>query len=207
MPNWCFVTITADPKVLADMIDDEGNATFEKLLPIPEELKATTSPTPKDVDEKQIEYLLEKYGSSNWFDWSVSNWGTKWNATTDDPYIDGDNFVAFRVPWDQPDEFIWTLSRKHPEETIRVEWEEEQDQGQVYEIKNGEIVKVLEEWHIPEWGEEYEVGDYIIQECLSNGGRYDTNVPKWHKGKFYIDMDEDQEYSTLEEAKQAAEEM
>lgn len=203
MPNWCYVKITANPKVLADMIDDEGAATFQKLLPLPEELKGTTSPTPKDADEKEIEYLLNKYGSSNWYDWSRANWGVKWDASTDILY-DGGNFVAFRTAWCPPQEFISTLSQKHPEEIIEVEWEEEQGFGEEYSIKNGKI-EIIEQWPMPEFGEFYGIANYAIYKCDKTGGRLERGLDKWHRGKYYIDMDADQEYDTLEEAKQAVE--
>lgn len=43
---------------------------FNKIIPMPENIFRGSIGT----EEKK------KYGSSNWYDWSVSNWGTKWNA-------------------------------------------------------------------------------------------------------------------------------
>lgn len=46
---------------------------FKNLMPMPEELEGTTSPS-KTINKE----LIEKYGSDNWYDWCYKNWGTKW---------------------------------------------------------------------------------------------------------------------------------
>jgi len=206
MPNWSFNALSASDEVLKQIVNENGEIDFNKVKPMPEELVGTVSPTPQGADEKQIEYLLEKYGSSNWYDWSLQNWGCKWNGATDDPYEEGDGIIHFRTAWSYPDAFILSLSQKFPDEEFEFEWEEEQGFGQVFTIKNGDI-NVHEEWDLPEWGEEHEVEGCTIQECLASGGRYDKNIPKWNKGKFYVDQDEGQEYDSLDEAKAVVETM
>ena len=71
MPNWCENRLTITHKD-ADVIDnlmaqvraDENERLFQHIKPMPEELRDTTSPS----------------DSPNWYDWSVENWGTKWDA-------------------------------------------------------------------------------------------------------------------------------
>ena len=57
MPNWCNNTLTINENsndlildVLKDYLNEKGELSFEKILPIPDELKNTISPTPKDAD-------------------------------------------------------------------------------------------------------------------------------------------------------------
>ena len=49
---------------------------FNSLIPFPEELDDTTSPV-NLADKGKNKELIEKYGSDNWYDWRVDNWGTK----------------------------------------------------------------------------------------------------------------------------------
>lgn len=78
---------------------------FNAVIPMPEELKDTISPSPRTliqakekpydwVDEKDIERVIavrvaqfenkakyiKKFGADNWYDWSINHWGTKWNS-------------------------------------------------------------------------------------------------------------------------------
>jgi hypothetical protein len=234
MPNWVHVCITADKKVLEDMIDEKGGITFEKVVPMPpkmkkrgthlkimtqaeidqhwkkyEEYKAAGKlehdlgyPSSVGITQEEQDELMTKYGVDNWYDWSLEYWGCKWDASSDETWEDVEDYVDFSTAWSPPEAFIQALSKKHPEELIAVEWEEEQGFGQVYIIKNGNIIEVKEEWNLPEWGEEEDVDGYTIAECLSDGGRLDVGIPLFHEGKWYIDWDESQEYDSLEEAKQ-----
>jgi len=234
MPNWVHVCITAEKKVLEDMIDEKGGITFEKVVPMPQAMKKRGTRlkimTQAEIDrhwEKYEEYkaagklehdlgypssvgitqeeqdeLMTKYGVDNWYDWSLEYWGCKWDASSDETWEDVEDYVDFSTAWSPPEAFIEALSKKHPEELIAVEWEEEQGFGQVYIIQNGNIIEVKEEWNLPEWGEEEDVDGYTIAECLSDGGRLDVGIPLFHEGKWYIDWDESQEYNSLEEAKQ-----
>ena len=234
MPNWVYVTVTANKKVLEDMINEKGGITFEKVVPMPQQMKKRGTHlqimTQAEIDQQwkkyeedkaagklqhdlgyphgvgvtQEEYddMMDKYGVDNWYDWSVQYWGSKWDASSDETWEDAEDYISFSTAWSPPDAFIEALSKKHPEEIIEVEWEEEQGFGQVYLIENGEIIEVKEEWNLPEWGEEEEVNDYTITECISDGGRFDVGIPLFHEGKWYIDMDESQEYDSLEEAKE-----
>ena len=55
-----------------------------------------------------------KYGSSNWYEWAVSHWGTKWNASATE-ITDGGKSILFETAWDPAFQAVIKLSEKHPE--------------------------------------------------------------------------------------------
>jgi hypothetical protein len=88
--------------------------------------------TGKTIGELSFEYekgaLLirsnsEKYGHSNWYDWCVDNWGTKWSAA--DAYVaqklrneDKTKFVLnvdFKTPWSPPIPIVDKLALDFPD--------------------------------------------------------------------------------------------
>jgi hypothetical protein len=118
MPNWCNNTIRLyncdEPfdQVVKDYLtteDDEIFLDFNKIIPMPEELKNTTSPTPKDIDKELQKTLVKKYGADNWYDWSLQNWGTKWNCS--DAFIN-ESGMSFTTAWSPPLPVIVALAKK-----------------------------------------------------------------------------------------------
>ena len=124
---------------------------FDSILPIPEELKNTESPrylatqkemaeiyTTNDIDSAEYKYkiqkyitqensdkLVEKYGSDNWYDWANENWGTKWDASNADIYINdlnNDYFAEyqFETAWSPPDGIYNALVKRFPE--LLISW-------------------------------------------------------------------------------------
>ena len=80
MPNWCnnSITISGSTETLETLWEEankEDSGLLQAMVPMPKALHDTTSPCEPD------EALQEKYGASNWYDWAVRNWGTKWDVS------------------------------------------------------------------------------------------------------------------------------
>lgn len=79
--------------------------------------------TPMEVGEWYYN-VYKKYGYRDWYDWSIANWGCKWNACECNVWEDGDLICAsFDTPWGTPYNFLMKLSTKCP---FYLEWVEEQ---------------------------------------------------------------------------------
>ena len=81
MPNWCNNNITIQGqtetiKTLWEEATAEDGGLLSAMVPMPKELEGTTSPDP----EGQTTVID---GHTNWYDWSVSRWGTKWDVSTE----------------------------------------------------------------------------------------------------------------------------
>jgi hypothetical protein len=118
MPNWCNNSLTLigsdeslDKLVENYVVKDDNNEIqldFNKIVPMPVELKGTVSPTPDDIDPELQKTLLEKYGVDNWYDWCVGNWGTKWNSS--DTYSNQYG-ISFTTAWSPPVPVIGKLAQ------------------------------------------------------------------------------------------------
>ena len=79
MPNWCAnnLTLTATTPHQVAILNsvqeahDKDQGIFDVLYPIPAHIYRG--------DLGQAE--REQYGTDNWHDWCVANWGTKWDAS------------------------------------------------------------------------------------------------------------------------------
>lgn len=111
MPNWCMneITIKGDEatiKEIATIIEANPDGLFQMndFVPMPEELRDTTAPQ----------------DSPNWYDWSISNWGTKWDLSENTQHTIDSNAISisFDTAWSPNCEFWATFSEKYPTLTI-----------------------------------------------------------------------------------------
>jgi len=106
MPNWCNNTITIQgPTDTLKPLWDETQKTglLQAMKPMPKELENTTSPAPQEGEPQP---LVD--GFDNWYDWRISNWGTKWDVDTEGlEYTDNGDGTAvisgyFESAWSPP---------------------------------------------------------------------------------------------------------
>lgn len=166
MPNWCYnmVTITTDtPKQFAELIqgisnDSEQPFDFNRVIPMPEELRNTGAPNRENAQE-----MIAKHGFSDWYEWSCAKWGTKWNAcdvtfTLNSPT---ELYLSFNTAWSPPIPVIDKIAELFPFATIEHKYEEE---GMGFyglrSYENGELTSDEEgemncEYRRTNWGECY----------------------------------------------------
>ena len=92
-----------------------------------------------DTGKQAIDNLLN-YGATTWYDWSIKNWGTKWNSY--DSWKGDDHGFQFSTAWSAPHPVLDALAKKYPDVRITHEWADE-DIGQNCgrcEFENGECV-------------------------------------------------------------------
>lgn len=107
MPNWCnnSITIRGDVKTLSQLkpVLEAGEGLLQAIKPMPAELEDTVKGP--------------QYGDAvNWYDWRVSNWGTKWDVSTEGlEFIDHGDGTAeisgwFDTAWAPPIDALHTLA-------------------------------------------------------------------------------------------------
>lgn len=114
-------------------------------------LKSPKSPinnglTWKQTGAKALNALIT-YGTTNWYDWATSNWGTKWNAG--ETLINEESMsIYFQTAWSPVDELIGKLSAKTGL-SLYMEYSEEQFSAFAGEVVyvNGQLVDSTEEEH------------------------------------------------------------
>ncbi len=135
MPNWTsnnvlFVGKENQLKKLQTMLkSDDNEFDFNNIIPIPNELTDTVSGSENAKPQWQkdrSEDLKGRYGADNWYDWSINNWGTKWNAIdTEVEQRDGTLIYRFDTAWDAPRNIAEALLRMQKTilQDINISWE------------------------------------------------------------------------------------
>lgn len=135
-------------KEVMDFIGEEMD--FDKIIPMPKEVKASLDSNSKD---------------DLWYHWAVKNWGTKWNAYDHrkgdiDPY-----HYIFLTAWTMPEPVIKELSARFPEIEVFILWADE-DMGFNCGSRTYKGGKVNYEW-CPEGGspDAFDLAEEAWNEC------------------------------------------
>lgn len=141
MPNYCknTLTITGNPdtlrQILAFVKSDENRFDFNRIVPMPEHIYRGNLGS----EERKL------YGENNWYDWSVENWGTKWNSVC--AFVKN-NTIFFETAWSPSSPVIAALAKKY--HTMRFEYsyyemmagfqgEETYENGELISYNYGEL--------------------------------------------------------------------
>jgi len=123
MPNWCsnYVEVShEDPQKIRALADAMERGEFlDHVIPVPEDLKregsATSGGPNADLYDQIRAENTEKHGYSNWYDFCVDRWGTKWEVDCQDVQIEDDGQTvscAFDSAWSPPTGVAETLVSK-----------------------------------------------------------------------------------------------
>ena len=84
MPNWCNnnISISGPVETIKQLWEDanlegEAGGLLNAMVPMPKELSETTKGSGDELQTEQYD------GFTNWYDWSVARWGTKWDVSTE----------------------------------------------------------------------------------------------------------------------------
>lgn len=104
------------------------------------------SPTAKALADAYYNNI-KLYGHKSWYNWSVANWGTKWNAAEAQIVKRDEKKVAFRfdTAWSPPIPVIKTLGEQFPKAKITLRYYEHGAgfKGELV-MKGGEVVSEME---------------------------------------------------------------
>jgi hypothetical protein len=142
MPNWVYnvVTLSGPSEQLEELYtdwckptEDREGFSFRNLVPRPAE------------------------HHDDWYNWNVSNWGTKWDACEPHESREVDGLtIFFETAWSPPEPIFDVLRKACYQQGLGlvVSFEEEQGWGGVWELTPRGTWKV-EEWDIPNCHEDY----------------------------------------------------
>jgi hypothetical protein len=113
MPNWCNNSVEIyhdDPKMIERVRTAfNGEGLLQEFIPVPEDLRnivAGSVPVAEEEAHKAKEQAnRDKYGYTNWYDFCVNEWGTKWEIGADgNPAQDipGGLMLGFESAWAPP---------------------------------------------------------------------------------------------------------
>lgn len=123
---------------------------LENYILKPSEVEDYKARNLKNLEEtiamgKQVFDNLIKFGYSDWYDWSIDKWGTKWNACN--TFLSDDmTEILFDSAWSPSLPVIAELAKMYPDLEITHEWAEEQTgwYSGKYTYRNGELVEALD---------------------------------------------------------------
>jgi hypothetical protein len=191
---------------------------FEAALPTPEPLRGTSAPAKVVTKEELKEFLkrkkkgempwqglpmtqqthdkcLKKYGCTDWYQWNISNWGTKWDADVYDIsqrfYDEGpvkrvETRINFTTAWAPPTNWFDHIASLLPR------------LGVYMELRYSESGMGFAGTHyfdeVDRWDAEGTI--YMVQDSTDSRLKFDNNMGVWRndKGQFVAEDDMREEY-------------
>lgn len=136
---------------------------------------------------------IVNYGHQSWYNWSIANWGTKWNSYgyKNFPKYNGGDEIRFLTAWSAPHPILKKLSEMFPDVTVKHKWADEDIGANCGERTyfGGEIV----DEYYPDYGvSSYDFAAEVLEEDLAERGLFLNQ-----SGDKYVYVD-DEEYELIE---------
>lgn len=203
MPNHVYCTITPNTekgqkalkKVFEDtQSPDNRGGWLEVLRRMPDEIRETRSP---NLDQRSQELMKIKYGASDWYDWALNSWNTKWGAYDQD--WEGDS-LHFTTAWSPVHLHLIEELCEHIQDDVFYYWEEEQGFGAEITTKDFKV-DVNDEYDIPEFGDQI-----VVQSDDYTNEYWELEIPYYKLGQeyptgYYANGVIEQDYISHEEMK------
>lgn len=189
MPNWCTNILTVSGP--ADSLDKffqtvtagKEGLDFNTTVPMPPGLEKDLYNLPEEEQKRIKAENLKKYGSEDWYNWCVNNWGVKWNASevSDREDVEGGQRLTFSTPWGPPVYWMLTTSKIFPDLTFSEYFDDGSGGYGKFSLSNGQMLTEEQmngfDWLMecdPEFKETYESvtqGEYeqVISEYAQQG--------------------------------------
>lgn len=103
-----------------------------------EDFKVLNPSSIEEVGKTYIDNIIN-YGADTWYDWSINNWGTKWNAFDSEIY---NNTISFQTAWSASFPITEKLSEMFPDLSFVHEFADEDIGSNCGEIEymGGDVV-------------------------------------------------------------------
>jgi Ferredoxin-like domain in Api92-like protein len=100
-----------------------------------------------DRKEETVKNFLQgvsnyiEHGYATWYRWNIDNWGTKWNAYSQNDKRDTENTIYFQTAWSAPIKLICDLSDQFPNVKLELTYSDENSGCNVgkYSFCKGEV--------------------------------------------------------------------
>ena len=112
MPNWCTNGLSLshqDPAMMRRVQQAvERDELFQTFVPIPTALNIVSGSLGDATEQEKLEMLQDAnrdvHGYKDWYDFCVSEWGTKWEANNISVNCDSDQLIelSFDTAWSPP---------------------------------------------------------------------------------------------------------
>jgi len=122
---------------------------------------------------KKYYFNVKNYGTPTWYEWSINNWGTKWNAydcdiLDEEDMVNSNHTICFQTAWSSVPDIIRKLSELFSEIEFEYSYADEDLGNNCGELnfKSGEYTHSC----IPDFGKEsqelaFNIWGYDIEEC------------------------------------------
>jgi hypothetical protein len=199
MPKELEETISGSNAIVPD---DEYEKYYNKQLA--QKAKNPTWFSGFSISESMANEFREKYGATNWYDWKVGHWETKWDTADSTIESETNNTIVyyFETAWSPPMRFLQKISRDYPDFTFSIHYNIEGNNIMAtVDYHNGIIVREEEAselecmiYDFNKWCS-YDDYEYVINcfQGIENNEGYDFLVEKVPEAYEYAKENNDED--------------